>query len=228
MTNPTCQRCNIAIDASHRHCPICGSFVHDVNPLDREKNYPTPNYHIFKRQTRSLLQLVFAFPLLLTLFVTLMIDLALFASNLGSTLLVTAIVLYTWVVIYRMILTTSTIGYRLLWHAFAIIVSFTMITMVGNQWQNPWAFEYVVPIVLATTNVLFFIMTTIQRRTDVVLFQMLIAALLGLAQWIVAVLVLSIQVPSLITGITALLSLVALFTFLRQKFFAYIQRWLHL
>jgi hypothetical protein len=57
---------------------------------------------------------------------------------------------------------------------------------------------------------------------------MLIAALLGLAQWIVAVLVLSVQVPSLITGITSLLSIVALLTFLRQKFFAYIQRWLHL
>ena len=228
MNPPMCKRCKVTIDASHRHCPVCGSFVHEVTSIDLEKNYPTPDYQALKKGNRNLLQLLFAFPLLLTLFVTLMIDLALFATNLGSTLLVTAIVFYAWVVIYRMMLTTSAIGYRLLWHAFGTVISFTMITMVGNQWPNPWTFEYVVPIVLATTNVLFFIMAAIQRRTDVFLFQMLIAALLGLAQWIVAVLVLSVQVPSLISGITSLISIVALLTFLRQKFFAYIQRWLHL
>jgi len=77
---------------------------------------------------------------------------------------------------------------------------------------------------------LFFILATIMRKTDVILFQMLVSSIVGLVQFSVMVWLFasSVFVPSLIALITSLISLTALLTYLRPKFWQYLQRWLHI
>jgi hypothetical protein len=105
-----------------------------------------------------------------------------------------------------------------------------MIAFVALGTFNAWPLQYVVPIILSLSNVLFFILTTVQRKTEVILFQMFVSALLGLVQFSMIYWLLpdTVVAPSLIAGVTSLLSLFALFTYLRKKFLAYLQRWLHI
>jgi hypothetical protein len=80
------------------------------------------------------------------------------------------------------------------------------------------------------SNLVFFTLATIMRKTDVILFQMLVSAMIGMIQFSLIVWLLEspIFVPSLIALISSLLSLTALLTYLGPKFLGYLQRWLHI
>jgi RNA polymerase subunit RPABC4/transcription elongation factor Spt4 len=226
----TCQRCHIQVDSSLTHCPVCGSFVHQVSENDKQILYPTPNYNQIEKQTATTMHGFFAFPLLLALLLTLMIDLALIASELGTTFLMTFIVFYMWILIYKTIFNRNGIGYSILWQLFGLSTITILLAFVNQQTLDTWPLQYVVPILISISNLLFFILATISRKTDVILFQMLVSSLIGLAQFSVMVWLFasSVFVPSLIGLITSLISLTALLTYLRSKFFNYLQRWLHI
>jgi hypothetical protein len=172
----------------------------------------------------------FAFPLLLALLLTLMIDLALIASELGTTFLMTFIVFYVWILIYKTIYNRNGIGYVILWQLFGLSTITILFAFVNQTTLDAWPLQYVVPILISTSNLLFFIFATIMRKTDVILFQMLVSSLIGLAQFSLMVWLFSssVFVPSLIALITSLVSLTALLTYLRPKFLNYLQRWLHI
>lgn len=226
----TCQHCHIEVAKSLSHCPVCGGFIQKVSANEKEMIYPTADYQHIEKQTANHLHAYFAFPLLLALFMTLMIDLALIANELGTTFMMTFIVFYAWIIIYKTILNRQGIGYIILWQVFGISLGTIMIAFVALGTFNAWPLQYVVPIILSLSNVLFFILTTVQRKTEVILFQMFVSALLGLVQFSMIYWLLpdTVVAPSLIAGVTSLLSLFALFTYLRKKFLAYLQRWLHI
>ena len=226
----TCKRCHIQVDSSLTHCPVCGGFVHQVSENDKQILYPTPNYNQIEKQTASTMHAFFAFPLLLALLLTLIIDLALIASELGTTFLMTFIVFYMWILIYKTIYNRNGIGYLILWQLFGLSIITTLLAFVNQQTFDAWPLQYVVPILISTSNLLFFILATIMRKTDVILFQMLVSSIVGIVQfslmvWLFAS---SVFVPSLIALITSLISLTALLTYLRPKFWYYLQRWLHI
>ena len=76
---------------------------------------------------------------------------------------------------------------------------------------------------------LFFIIVTVQRRTDVILLQMLLMSVFSMVPWILSFVDLNDErLTSFIIFLLALLNIIALVTYLRKKFFAYIQRWLHI
>jgi hypothetical protein len=212
------------------HCPVCGGFVHQVSEKDKQILYPTPNYTHIEKQTASTMHAFFAFPLLLALLLTLMIDLALIASELGTTFLMTFIVFYVWILIYKTIYNRNGIGYVILWQLFGLSTITILFAFVNQKTLDAWPLQYVVPILISTSNLLFFIFATIMRKTDVILFQMLVSSLIGLAQFSLMVWLFSssVFVPSLIALITSLVSLTALLTYLRPKFLNYLQRWLHI
>jgi hypothetical protein len=201
-----------------------------VSENDKQILYPTPNYNQIEKQTATTMHAFFAFPLLLALLLTLMIDLALIASELGTTFLMTSIVFYMWILIYKTIFNRNGIGYVILWQLFGLSTITILLAFVNQQTLDAWPLQYVVPILISTSNLLFFILATITRKTDVILFQMLVSSLIGLAQFSVMVWLFasSVFVPSLIALITSLISLTALLTYLRPKFFNYLQRWLHI
>jgi hypothetical protein len=160
----------------------------------------------------------------------LIIDLALIASELGTTFLMTFIVFYMWILIYKSIYNRNGIGYVILWQLFGLSIITTLLAFVNQQTFDAWPLQYVVPILISTSNLLFFILATIMRKTDVILFQMLVSSIVGLVQFSVMVWLFasSVFVPSLIALITSLISLTALLTYLRPKFWQYLQRWLHI
>jgi hypothetical protein len=201
-----------------------------VSENDKQILYPTPNYNQIEKQTATTMHAFFAFPLLLALLLTLMIDLALIASELGTTFLMTFIVFYMWILIYKTIFNRNGIGYVILWQLFGLSTITILLAFVNQQTLDAWPLQYVVPILISTSNLLFFILATITRKTDVILFQMLVSSLIGLAQFSVMVWLFasSVFVPSLIALITSLISLTALLTYLRPKFWQYLQRWLHI
>jgi hypothetical protein len=227
---PTCARCHIEVEETLSNCPVCGRFIQQVDSTKKESIYPTPDYKRIERQNANTLHHVFAFPLILALLITLFVDLALIANELGTTFLMTFIVFYAWILIYKTILNRQGIGYLLLWQWFGLSLGTTMLAFVNENTFDTWPLQYVVPILTALMNVVFFTIAASNRKTDVLLFQMLVGALLGIAQfslifWFIDS---SVIVPSLIAGLTSLLSLGALFTFLRKKFFDYLHRWLHI
>jgi RNA polymerase subunit RPABC4/transcription elongation factor Spt4 len=226
----TCQRCHIQVDSSLTHCPVCGSFVHQVSENDKQILYPTPNYNQIEKQTATTMHAFFAFPLLLALLLTLMIDLALIASELGTTFLMTFIVFYMWILIYKTIFNRNGIGYMILWQLFGLSIITILLAFVNQQTFDAWPLQYVVPILIALSNLIFFVLATITRKTDVFLFQMLIGSLVGIVQFSLMIWLFesSVFVPSLIALITSMISLTALLTYLRPKFFNYLQRWLHI
>jgi len=226
----TCKRCHIHVDSSLTHCPVCGSFVQQVSENDKQILYPTPNYKQIDKQSAKTMHAFFAFPLLLALLMTLMIDLALIASELGTTFLMTFIVFYVWILIYKTIYNRQGVGYVILWQLFGLSIITILLAYVNQQTFDSWPLQYVVPILISVSNLIFFILATIMRKTDVILFQMLISSLIGIVQFSVMVWLFesTIFVPSLIAGITSLLSLTALSTYLGPKFISYLQRWLHI
>jgi hypothetical protein len=226
----TCKRCHIQVDKSLTHCPVCGSFVHQVSENDKQILYPTPNYNQIDKQTAKTMHSFFAFPLLLALLLTFMIDLALIASELGTTFLMTFIVFYVWILIYKTIYNRQGVGYVILWQLFGLSIVTILLAFLYQQTFDSWPLQYVVPILISLSNLIFFILATIMRKTDVILFQMLVSSLIGMMQFSVMVWLFEspIFVPSLIAGITSLVSLTALLTYLRPKFINYLQRWLHI
>jgi hypothetical protein len=226
----TCKRCRIQVDTSLTHCPVCGSFVHQVSENDKQILYPTPNYNQIEKQTAKTMHAFFAFPLLLALLLTFMIDLALIATELGTTFLMTLIVFYVWILIYKTIYNRQGAGYVILWQLFGLSTVTIFLGLVYQQSFDSWPLQFVVPILISISNLVFFILATIMRKTDVILFQMLITSLIGIVQFSFMVWLFEsiVFVPSLITLITSLISLTALLTYLRPKFFNYLQRWLHI
>lgn len=226
----TCKRCRIQVDTSLTHCPVCGSFVHQVSENDKQILYPTPNYNQIEKQTAKTMHAFFAFPLLLALLLTFMIDLALIATELGTTFLMTLIVFYVWILIYKTIYNRQGAGYVILWQLFGLSTVTIFLGLVYQQSFDSWPLQFVVPILISISNLVFFILATIMRKTDVILFQMLITSLIGIVQFSFMVWLFEsiVFVPSLITLITSLISLTALLTYLRPKIFNYLQRWLHI
>lgn len=226
----TCKRCHIQVDNSLTHCPVCGGFVHQVSENDKQILYPTPNYSQIDKQTAKTMHAFFAFPLLLALLLTLMIDLALIASELGTTFLMTCIVFYVWILIYKTIFNRQGIGYVILWQLFGLSIVTIFLAFVNEQTFDAWPLQFVVPILISMSNLIFFVFASIMRKTDVILFQMFVSSLMGIIQFSLMVWLIEspIFVPSLIALITSLVSLTALLTYLRPKLFNYLQRWLHI
>ncbi len=226
----TCKRCHIQVDASLTHCPVCGGFVHQVAENDKQILYPTPNYKLIDKQTAKTMHAFFAFPLLFGLILTLLIDLALIATELGTTFLMTFIVFYVWILIYKTVYNRQGVGYVILWQLLGLSSGTIMLAFVNQQTFDAWPLQYVVPIMISLSNVIFFTVVNISRKTDVILFQMFVSSMIGLVQFSLMVWIVrsTIFVPSLITLITSLISLTALLTFLRPKFINYLQRWLHI
>ncbi len=226
----TCKRCRIQVDNSLTHCPVCGSFVHQVSENDKQILYPTPNYNQIEKQTAKTMHAFFAFPLLLALLLTFMIDLALIATELGTTFLMTLIVFYVWILIYKTIYNRHGVGYVILWQLFGLSTVTIFLGLVYQQTFDSWPLQYVVPILISISNLVFFILATIMRKTDVILFQMFSTSLIGIFQFSFMVWLFEsiVFVPSLIALITSLISLTALLTYLRPKFLNYLQRWLHI
>jgi RNA polymerase subunit RPABC4/transcription elongation factor Spt4 len=226
----TCKRCHIQVDNSLTHCPVCGGFVHQVSENDKQILYPTPNYSQIDKQTAKTMHAFFAFPLLLALLLTLMIDLALIASELGTTFLMTCIVFYVWILIYKTIFNRQGIGYVILWQLFGLSIVTIFLAFVNEQTFDAWPLQFVVPILISMSNLIFFVFASIMRKTDVILFQMFVSSLMGIIQFSLMVWLIesTIFVPSLIALITSLVSLTALLTYLRPKLFNYLQRWLHI
>jgi hypothetical protein len=218
------------VDTSLTHCPVCGSFVHQVSENDKQILYPTPNYNQIEKQTAKTMHAFFAFPLLLALLLTFMIDLALIATELGTTFLMTLIVFYVWILIYKTIYNRQGAGYVILWQLFGLSTVTIFLGLVYQQSFDSWPLQFVVPILISISNLVFFILATVMRKTDVILFQMMITSLIGIVQFSFMVWLFEsiVFVPSLITLITSLISLTALLTYLRPKFFNYLQRWLHI
>jgi len=226
----TCKRCRVQVEESLTNCPICGRFIQKIEPKDKESLYPTPNYEKIEKQTASQIHAFFAFPLLLALLLTLMIDLALIANELGTTFMMTFIVFYVWVLIYKTIYNRQGIGYIILWQLFSVSIGTIIIAFVATQTLNAWPLQYLVPIMISLSNLLFFIITTVKRKTDIILFQMLVTTLLGFFQFslIYWFLDFDITIPSMVAGISSMITLTALLTYLRKKFIDYLQRWLHI
>jgi len=203
MSKPLiCPKCHVEVDESHSHCPICGRFLKDVSQTEKQTIYPTPNYKTLERKNSTILQSIFAFPLLSALLVTLLVDLLLIRNNFGTSFLVTFIV-------------------------FSLLL--LMIGFVTERTLNTWPLQYVIPILMGVANLLFFIIVTIQRRTDVILFQSFVMSLLSMVPFTLYLFALNAeQVPGFIAFLLGLINIIALFTYLRKEFFAYIQRWLHI
>jgi hypothetical protein len=201
-----------------------------VSENDKQILYPTPNYSQIDKQTAKTMHAFFAFPLLLALLLTLMIDLALIASELGTTFLMTCIVFYVWILIYKTIFNRQGIGYVILWQLFGLSIVTIFLAFVNQQTFDAWPLQFVVPILISMSNLLFFVFASIMRKTDVILFQMFVSSLMGIIQFSLMVWLIesTIFVPSLIALITSLVSLTALLTYLRPKLFNYLQRWLHI
>jgi hypothetical protein len=227
---PTCKRCRIQVDDSLTHCPVCGGFLHNVVKKDQEKLYPSSDYSKIEKQTATQIHAFFAFPLLLALLLTLFIDLVLIANELGTTFMMTFIVFYIWVLIYKTIYNRQGIGYVVLWQLFSLSLGTIIIALVALNTFNAWPLQFVVPILISVSNILFFIITTVKRKTDVILFQMLVTSLLGILQFSIMYWLINseILIPSLIAGISSIINLTSLLTYLRKKFIDYLQRWLHI
>jgi hypothetical protein len=142
----------------------------------------------------------------------------------------TFIVFYVWILIYKTILNRQGIGHLILWQLFGLSSGTILLVLVNQRTFDAWPLQYVVPILLAASNLLFFVLASITRKTDIFLLQMFVASLLGIAQYSIMVWVIrsEILVPSLIAGITSFMSLTALLTYLRPKFLNFLQRWLHI
>jgi rRNA maturation protein Nop10 len=223
-----CQRCHVTIDESMSHCPVCGRFIQKSDPTKLQTVYPDPNYRRILRQQTKKIESFFAFPLLLALLITFIIDLALISSELGTTFLMTFIILYAWTTLYHTVFSQHNLSTRILWQF--IVISFGLITLnfVSTMSFNTWPLQYVVPLMLMTINLFLFVLGSIRRHAEILLFHMFLFSFMGLGQYAIAILFLDITIPSILTGMSSILSLTALVTYLRKPLLSFIHRWFHI
>jgi hypothetical protein len=227
---PNCPRCQVDVDDSLNQCPICGTHLQQVDLTRLQTIYPTPDYRMIRSKRSGFWHTLFALPLITALLVTIGIDLLIISDRFGVTFLMTFIVFYAWILIYKNILNHKGIGYLILWQLIGLSLVTTVIAYISVRTFDAWPLQYVVPILIALANTLYILISSIRRQTDVILFQMLISALFGVLQfslifWLIP---LTVIAPSIVAGSTSLISFIALFTYLRKKFFKYLQRWWHI
>jgi hypothetical protein len=229
MNSHVCKRCLVNVDPSLSHCPLCGRFLNDVNPIIKETLYPNTDFKRLEKKLSTRLQVFFAFPLLLALFTTIMIDLFLISQNFGSTFIVTGAVIYAWILIYQSILSDNSLGAKILWQLIGLSILFLIIGFTVEQTLITWPLLYVIPILMSVTNLIFFSIVTFFHRHDMMLIQMFFAALLSLIPYALF-LSLGFQegVPSLIATLTGVMNIMSILTFYRYAFKTYLVRWLHL
>lgn len=227
--NTTCSHCHVDVHGSLSHCPLCGRFLHKVDPIQHQQLYPNPNYKIIERRNRKLIETILAFPLLTTLFITLLIDLVLIRNNFGTSFLVTVIVFYAWILLYRTLLSKNSFSEKVLWQVGGLSGLLFLIGFVTESTFNTWPLNVVIPILLTTANVLMLIVASIQRKTDIMLLHMFLLAWLTMIPFALFLLgIHSVQIPSFIAFLSGWVNLLALLTYLRKKFWAFIQRWFHI
>ena len=230
MTKSTlCKHCRMDVHPSLSHCPVCGRFMHHVDATTRQQLYPNPNYKILEKRNTKVLETIFAFPLLTTLITTLFIDFFLIQNNFGPSFLVTISVFYAWILIYKTILSRNRFGDKLLWQVFGLSGLLLFIALTTEGTFNSWAIQYVIPILLSVANVLMLIVVTVQRKTDTILIQTLSLSVISSIPFILFFLRLNDErIPAFLAFLFGMVNLLALFTYLRKKFIAFIQRWLHI
>lgn len=226
----TCKRCHVQVEISLTHCPVCGSFVRNVLDNDRQSLYPNPNYSNVKKQTANTIRGVFALPLLLLLLLTLLVDFALIAFNRETTFFMTFVIFYVWILIYKTFDNRQGIGDILSWQLVGLSTGTMLLAFVNQQTFDAWPLQFVVPSLIAISNLSFFMLATIRRKTDILLLQMFVTGVIGVAQFSLMIWVIesTVLVPSFIAGFTSLLSFTALLTYLRTNFINFIQRWFHI
>jgi hypothetical protein len=200
-----------------------------MDATTRQQLYPNPDYKKLEKRNAKVLETILAFPLLTTLITTLFIDFFLIRNNFGPSFLVTISVFYAWILIYKTILNRNRFGDKVLWQVVGLSGFLLFIAFTTNGSFDSWAIQYVIPILLSVANILMLIVITIQRKTDTILLQTLSLSVLSTIPFLLFFLGLNAeQIPSFLAFLFGMVNLLALLTYLRKTFFAFIQRWLHI
>lgn len=224
----TCQRCSIQVQHSHAYCPVCGHFITLVDSIKIKPSYPIPNYlKVRQRQTRLLLSLL-SIPFFIGLLLSIGIDLFLIEIGFSSTMLMSFFLLYGYIILFETILKDNTLGTILIYHALALLIGFFIFPTLSLTLDNPLIMDVFIPLLITTLNVLFFIFAWIQRRSHLLLLQMLIISIFGLFYGFLNYPYVTLDIFLLMLVISSLINGIFVFTFFRKKFISFLSRWLHI
>lgn len=163
MKTIMCSTCKVAVDETMTHCPLCGKYLgHHVYDSTSE-SYPLPNYRRLQVEHERLAFFTF---LALSVFASVVAGLVnwLVAPQHAWSVYAVIGILYLWILIGHTIISSSTIGQKLVYQwlgisAFSIVVDF----LTG---QSGFSTDYLVPLLTAfiQLSLLIIIWTSVHAR----------------------------------------------------------------
>lgn len=146
MKTIQCTTCKIAVDETMTHCPLCGKYLGHHVYNEQEEPYPLPNY----RQLRITHERIAFFSFLALSFVATAVAILvnwLIAPQQAWSIYAIVGIVYLWILIGHTIISSSTVGQKLIYQEFAVI-GFAIVVDYLTGWTM-FSINYVLPLLTA-------------------------------------------------------------------------------
>jgi len=205
-----CEACKVKVDNPLEHCPLCFHVLSLYDDAPEEESYP--DYQGAVRRYNLILRIL--------LMVSLTAGATCLTINLltGRTFLWSLIVivniLYMWLAVPIALRRRYSVGFKVMAQAFllaALVVAVDWI--IGHN--GTWAYDYVLPFLFVTAILTITVISIVKRvkLREFILYFFLIALLGFVPLLLLAVGLVRVSWPSLVSALYAGLSLVSLFVF---------------
>jgi len=156
----TCNKCNIVINTNHQYCPLCHQVL--FGQADSQLVELYPDRVSLKRNKYSLINRIDLFIMIIGIIIIAMINVIDFTGDYWS-LIPIASVFYLWLFLRIGLFSFSNIALRISMLSVLLIILLLVIDYAYTPVDNGWALNYLLPIILFSSNITVTVITWIRQ-----------------------------------------------------------------
>ncbi len=205
-----CEACKVQVDNPLEHCPLCFHALSPYNDAPEEESYP--DYQGAARRYNLILRILLM--LSLTAGATCLTINLLAKHTFLWSLIVIANILYMWLAVPTALRRRHSVGFKVMAQAFLLAALVVVVDLVTGH-NDTWAYDYVLPFLFSTATLTITVISIVKRvkLREFILYFILIALLGFVPLLLLAVGLVQVSWPAMVSALYAGLSLVSLFIF---------------
>ncbi|MGI6404065.1 MAG: DUF6320 domain-containing protein [Oscillospiraceae bacterium] len=205
-----CEACKVQVDNPLEHCPLCFHVLSSYDGVPEDDSYP--DYQGAARRYNLILRILLM--LSLTAGVTCLTINLLTKQTFLWSLVVIANILYMWLAVPIALRRRYSVGFKVMAQAFLLASLVVVVDLIIGH-NSTWAYDYVLPFLFATATLTITVISIVKRvkLREFILYFILIALLGFVPLLLLAVGLVRVSWPSMVSALYAGLSLVSLFVF---------------
>lgn len=205
-----CEACKVQVDNPLEYCPLCCHTLTAYDNCPESESYP--DYQGAARRYNLLLRILLM--LSLTAGTTCLVINLLTKHSFLWSLIVISNILYMWIAIPIALRRRHSVGFKIMAQAFLLSALVVVVDLVIGH-NSSWAYDYVLPFLFSTATLTITVISIVKRvkLREFILYFILIALLGFVPLLLMAVGLVRVSWPSLVSALYAGLSLISLFVF---------------